>query len=92
VCGLKLDDKHSLALVKEAVLRNKHVGNYRCAARWLNLGCGSGCCRSCEVCLLKQAVLRSMCFGNCLQAQVLPPMSLSLAPEWGLPLLVEWSM
>jgi hypothetical protein len=30
-CGLKLDDKHSLALVKEAVLRNKHVGNYRCA-------------------------------------------------------------
>jgi hypothetical protein len=24
--------------------------------------------------------------------EVFPPMSLSLAPEWGLPLLVEWSM
>jgi hypothetical protein len=25
-------------------------------------------------------------------SRFLPPMSLSLAPEWGLPLLVEWSM
>ncbi|WIA34203.1 hypothetical protein OEZ86_012559 [Tetradesmus obliquus] len=37
VCGLKLDDKHSLALVKEAVLRNKHVGNYRYAADQLTV-------------------------------------------------------
>eukprot|EP00879_Flechtneria_rotunda_P017296 GHRR01018118.1.p1 GENE.GHRR01018118.1~~GHRR01018118.1.p1 ORF type:complete len:1217 (+),score=567.02 GHRR01018118.1:272-3922(+) len=32
VCALQLDDRHRLALVKEAVVRNKYVGNYRYAA------------------------------------------------------------
>jgi hypothetical protein len=27
--ALRLDDRHSLALVKESVVRNKHVGNYQ---------------------------------------------------------------
>eukprot|EP00775_Hariotina_reticulata_P010067 gene10067-10222_t len=30
--SLRLDDRHSLALVKESVVRNKHVGNYKYAA------------------------------------------------------------
>jgi hypothetical protein len=29
--GLKLDDRHKVALSKEAVIRNKLAGNFRCA-------------------------------------------------------------
>lgn len=30
IAGLGLDERHRVALVKEAVIRNKHVGNFRC--------------------------------------------------------------